>query len=112
MVVALVVGGLALLIFILIIHEWIGTALLIGFLSFIGVVAYFAPTPDPNSVESRLDRGEAILSSTAPDGTKLWVVRRGGREVYYSTAGTHTTHTERVSKHSTRTVDDDVSNGV
>ena len=51
------------------------------------------------------------LVSETPDGLKLYAVRPGcGTVVYFSAAGTHTTHTEMVGK-IVRTVDDDVSNG-
>jgi hypothetical protein len=106
----LIFGGLFLLVIFLFWIEWEGTACLLGIATVLGTVVYFTPPPDPNSVDYRLDHGQAILSSTAPDGTKLWHVHRGGRDVYYSTAGTHTTHTENCGKHCTRTVDDDVSN--
>lgn len=62
--------------------------------------------------------GRTRLVSTAPDGVQLWVTNEDrdcrnndGRPVYFSSAGTQTTHTERHGK-VTHTYDDAVSNAV
>lgn len=105
-----IIAGLVVLFLIAWLREWMGLAFLSGAAALFMALVLLVPPPDPNSPEQRLARGEVLLQSVAPDGTKLWRVRRGGRDIYFSTAGTHTTHTESCGKNCTRTVDDDVSN--
>lgn len=49
----------------------------------------------PNNAEPgagiKLDDGEVALAATAPDGTKLWMVRSYGRTVYFASTGTQVT---------------------
>jgi len=84
--------------------------IVLAFVAGFAFLIYITPPPDPNSVSERLRRGEAVLSSVAPDGTKLWHVERGGRDIYYSTGGTQTTRTEGSGKQA-HTVDVIVPNG-
>lgn len=70
-----------------------------------------------NTPEYRANQAAEMKDCETPklvseiDGLKLYVIRPNcDREVYFSRAGTHTTHTERHGK-STHTYDDDTSNG-
>lgn len=53
------------------------------------------------------DDGKTEPVTVAPDGTKLWRACTESKWVYFSVAGTHTTHSERHGKTQV-TVDDDV----
>lgn len=59
--------------------------------------------------EAVLNRGGVALVATAPDGTKLWAVQ-ANRIIYFSSAGTQTSHTQSCGKGCARTVDDAVPN--
>lgn len=55
----------------------------------LGLGACTPMSPQAIAREDALSRGEAVLVTTAPDGTKLWMARKPyGGTVYFSTAGT------------------------
>lgn len=82
---------------------------LAGFATAIPIALLAACSGPPETVtpeqKAILDHGQVALVAVAPDGTKLWAVR-AGRIVYFSSAGTQTSHSENCGKNCTRIVDD------
>lgn len=69
------------------------TALLLAFLA----LAACSKLPD-----SEIPRDKIVRVATAPDGTVLWGVHTGNRDVYFASSGTQTT--ESCGKNCTRSV--------
>jgi hypothetical protein len=44
-----------------------------------------------NPPEANIPASQVVRVATAPDGTVLWGVRTGGRNVYFASTGTQTT---------------------
>jgi hypothetical protein len=53
--------------------------------------------------DSEIPRDKVVRVATAPDGTVLWGVRTGNRDVYFASSGTRTT--QSCGKNCTRSVE-------